>query len=525
MSDADEIERGPTATPEDFVKVIEKRKLARLQVLKVDIFLFKGERMSEWLEMFEQVTSEGFEADKFKLLPRYVWWEIRPEIMKVVAGAAGVWASFKEEMQKRFKLGDGLLTKAGLEMLHRNEFTTVGAFTTTFEKMARNVSGMVEEEQCATLLGHFINWEASALTKKGAPGKKLTWAAIKESVIDRELNQVDLFQMRQTRQKRKVLDATTSNGQELKKVVEEVVAQLEATKEVNAAKRVPTAVVDWTEVQSFGIKGQSTEDLFKHQKKEAEWERRLKDMESKVERQVPTAVVDWTEVQGFEIRSQPAEELFEYRKKEEKADQQNDEEIPLLDKKMLEPQKELEGKESEAREFEWRMPTGLTLEQEPVRRFGEVGQDLIEAELRGDLKVCQESTTPQDMPLVAGLEDALGSWATGSRPDGRVSEKVAQTDDRAACPTPPEVPQQEVTSKVTTTPSFVPSQEGGKVEQKRVGRCFYCKRGKHVQEECPNNLKDEANGLFVLDSSGVRRDRNGNLILKTRDGIRVQLYR
>ncbi|GBG81700.1 hypothetical protein CBR_g32694 [Chara braunii] len=210
--------------------------------------------------------------------------------------------------------------------------------------------------------------------------------------------------------------------------------------EVRCAQQVPTTAVDWTEVQSFGIKGQSAEDLFKHQKKEAEWERRLKDIESKVDCQVPAAVVDWAEVQGFEIRSHPAEELFKYKNKEEKADQQKNEEIPLLDKEMLEPQEKLAGKELDAREFEWRMSTGLTLEQEPMRQeerppaeaardedappttqgetvgqqevLGSVGQDLIEAELRGDLKVCQESTTPQDMPLVAGLEDALGSLAT-----------------------------------------------------------------------------------------------------------------
>ncbi|GBG77793.1 hypothetical protein CBR_g25724 [Chara braunii] len=181
--------------------------------------------------------SEASEADKFKLLPRYVWWEIRPEIMKVAAGAAGVWASFKEEMQRRFKLGDGLLTKADLEMSQQEEFTTVGAFATTFEKMARKVPGMAEEEQCATFLGHFTNWEVSVRTKKGAPGKKLTWAATKESVTHGELDQVDIFQMRQARKKRKALDATTSDGRDFKKMVEDAVAQLDAAKEANAAKK------------------------------------------------------------------------------------------------------------------------------------------------------------------------------------------------------------------------------------------------------------------------------------------------
>ncbi|GBG89508.1 hypothetical protein CBR_g49299 [Chara braunii] len=151
--------------------------------------------------------------------------------MKVAAGANGEWTKFKEEMQRRFKLGDGLLTKEDLEMLRRGEFSTVGAFATTFEKMAKKVQGLAEEEQCATFLGHFKNWEGSSLTKKAAPGKKLTWAAIKEGVMDGELDQVVIFQMRQARKKRKALDATTSDGRDFKKMIEDAVAQLDAKKE------------------------------------------------------------------------------------------------------------------------------------------------------------------------------------------------------------------------------------------------------------------------------------------------------
>ncbi|GBG79203.1 hypothetical protein CBR_g28920 [Chara braunii] len=125
MSDTDGIKRGPAATPEDFVKALEKRELARLQVPKVDIFLFDGDGVSEWLELLEQVTSEASKLDKFKLMPRYVWWELRPEVRKVATSANGDWSKFKEEMQRRFKLGDGVLTKADQEMLSRNEFTTV----------------------------------------------------------------------------------------------------------------------------------------------------------------------------------------------------------------------------------------------------------------------------------------------------------------------------------------------------------------------------------------------------------------
>ncbi|GBG72081.1 hypothetical protein CBR_g11015 [Chara braunii] len=231
MPDADGIERGPAATPEDFVKTLKKRELARLQVPKIDIFHFEGERVSKWLKLLEQVTAEVPEVDKFKFLPRYIWWEIRPEIMKVVAETGGDWAKFKVEMQRQFKLGDGLLTKTNLEMLKRNEFSTVGVFATAFEKMAKKVPGLAEEEQCATFLWHFKNWEASSLTKKVAPGKKLTWAAIKEGVIEGELDQVDIFQMRQARKKRKALDAITSDGRDFKKMIEDAVTQLDVEKE------------------------------------------------------------------------------------------------------------------------------------------------------------------------------------------------------------------------------------------------------------------------------------------------------
>ncbi|GBG81776.1 hypothetical protein CBR_g33954 [Chara braunii] len=151
--------------------------------------------------------------------------------MKVAADAGGDWAKFKAEMQRRFKLGDDLLTETDLEMLQRDEFSTVGAFATTFEKMTKRVPGLAEEEQCATFLGHFKNWEASSLTKKATPGKKLTWAAIKEGVIEGELDQVDIFQMRQARKKRKALEATTSDGRDFRKLIEDAVVQLEAEKE------------------------------------------------------------------------------------------------------------------------------------------------------------------------------------------------------------------------------------------------------------------------------------------------------
>ncbi|GBG84666.1 hypothetical protein CBR_g39041 [Chara braunii] len=70
------------------------------------------------------------------------------------------------------------------------------------------------------------------------------------------------------------------------------------------------------------------------QAKEAEWERRIQDLEAKYTRHAPTALVDWTEVQ--EIRKQPAEDAFKCLREKEKVDRQEGEEILLIDKEMLE---------------------------------------------------------------------------------------------------------------------------------------------------------------------------------------------
>ncbi|GBG81543.1 hypothetical protein CBR_g32533 [Chara braunii] len=237
------------------------------------------------------------------------------------------------------------------------------------------------------------------------------------------------------------------------------------------------------------------------------------------------------------IRERPVAEAFRCQKEEEKADQQEGEEIPLIDKEMLEPRGELAVKSSQVGGFEWRMPAGLTLGQEsamPEERpsaeavrveavlptaqgetMGQqegqksVGQTMVETEPRVGLKKRQGSVIPQDMPLVAGLRDALGSWATGSGPEGRVGEQVMPIDERAACPTSPEVPQQEVTSKISAVLSSVPSQEGDKTSQKKVGKCFYCKKGKHRSDDCPKSLKDKAMGLLSespLECGGTRME-------------------
>ncbi|GBG70984.1 hypothetical protein CBR_g8284 [Chara braunii] len=289
------------------------------------------------------------------------------------------------------------------------------------------------------------------------------------------------------------------------------------------------------------------------QVKETEWEKRIRDLEAKYTQQAPTRVVDWAEVQKFEIREQPAEEVLKREKEVEMADQQEDEKIPLIDKEMLEQPGVVVGKGAEVGEFEWRLPVGLTLGHEPAvpqeglpveaMRVGEVpptirketagqqegqesvGQTMVGTEQRVDLRDCQKSTMLQEVPVATDLRDVVGYWATGSGSEGRVGEPGMPADDRAACPASSGVPQQEVTSKISTTPSSVPSLEGEKMTQKKLGKCFYCKRGKHRSDDCPKSLKDEANELCTRESSGVWRDRNRNLVPKTHDGVRAQLYR
>ncbi|GBG81471.1 hypothetical protein CBR_g32461 [Chara braunii] len=897
MTDADGIVRSPAATPENFIKTLEKRELARLQVPKVDIFLFDGDGVSEWLKLLEQVTGEASKPDKFKLMSRYVRWELRPEVVKVAVGANGDWSKFKEEMQRRFKLGDGLLTKTDLEMLSRNEFNTAGAFATAFEKMARKVPGMVEEEQCPGAPSGTENLSGAMVTastprsgmafrpssragmaalaartrSKGPPsssqppqdnpgpsgekkmvevpgdeededeklreeedkkaderakkrgartgadkdqkgkkkkytvrmeegfdvegmvdrlleghndllnlkdilasapklrdelkarlprrfvmdrGSEFTCAEVKallkgsgviaeyttathpqantpverghstitnllakwtdgrpnqwpnflriaffvdnitvrrstgytlatlwyvrhatfpiesflktwrrqnletnltfEELIDSRARQIDAIEGRIEEAASMVADNRTKDkfrwdkmarvrkeplkvgdivllydsslekqwsrkldkrwlgpyrvtrsgehgayqieeltgtackdwvfDSRLKKfvardeVAEKVYGQRvdwereveNLTKEVERqSKEVEAVKVDmveiWAENEAIRQVNQTlnkVNDVLRaylqaqqvsFQTKEAEWEKRIQDLETRRAQQTPTVVVDWTKAQGFEIRGQPAKNAFKCQKEEEKVDQQEGGEIPLIDKEMLESQEALAENDSEVEEFEWRMPTSMILGQEPTKpeerppaeaiRIEEVppttqretvgqqeaqesvGQTTVEAELRRDLKKCRESAIPQDMPLVIDLRDALGSCATGSRPEGRVGEQVMQTDDRVTCPTSSKVPQQEVTSKVTAVPSSVPSQEGDKMSQKKIDKCFYCKKGKHRSDDCPKSLKDEANSLAARESYGVWRDRNGILVPKTRDGVRTQLYR
>ncbi|GBG69083.1 hypothetical protein CBR_g3781 [Chara braunii] len=186
------------------------------------------------------------------------------------------------------------------------------------------------------------------------------------------------------------------------------------------------------------------------QAKEGKWEKRIKEPEAKLEQKAPTTLVDWTEVQGFEMKRSTAEEAFISQKEEEKGDLQGGENVPLLDKEMLQPQEmHMEGK-TKSEEFDWRMPSTVTLQQVrrgqdvtqqaevvrdegplPIDRMVAEGQMIqrskVETEQGIGQETCQDSTMPQGTPLVADLEEALGSWATGSGSAVRASGSARQT--------------------------------------------------------------------------------------------------
>ncbi|GBG73897.1 hypothetical protein CBR_g17612 [Chara braunii] len=152
---------------------------------------------------------------------------------------------------------------------------------------------------------------------------------------------------------KKELEKPSQETEAIKAEMTELWAGNEAIRQVNQTlNKVNDVLRAYLQVQQTSF-----------QAKEAEWEKRIKDLEARCAQQAPTAVVDWTEVQAFEIRGQPAEEAFKCQKEEEGAGQQKGEEIPLLDKEMLQPEEIPTRKEAEGNEFEWQMPSILALEQ------------------------------------------------------------------------------------------------------------------------------------------------------------------
>ncbi|GBG71418.1 hypothetical protein CBR_g8838 [Chara braunii] len=178
-------------------------------------------------------------SDEVKLqrVLRYVLHSHHQEVGKVVDAANGSWARFRDMMQRKYRLGDGLLTMADLEAMNKDDFSTIGAFVHEFKRKARKVHGISEETQCAIFLGLPTGSEASKLTGHGGGNEKLTWATIDKGVEEGNLDQVEQHQMRLQRRKRNERDATASGTPGVKRIVTDVLAALGYDNEVEVQKR------------------------------------------------------------------------------------------------------------------------------------------------------------------------------------------------------------------------------------------------------------------------------------------------
>ncbi|GBG81675.1 hypothetical protein CBR_g32670 [Chara braunii] len=229
-------------TLDDLIAAIDRHERNPSNIPKVDTFHFCGERDSEWLERVEQALVARSDVVKFQRILQYVLHSYHQEVKKVIDAAQGSWERFKEGMQRKYRLGDGLLTTADLEAMNKEDLTTIGAFVQEFKKRARKVHGISEKAQCAIFLGLLTASEAVELTRHGGGSTKLNWATIDRGVDVGCLDQVEQRQVRLQRQKRKERDVTASGTLGVTRIVTDVLAQLGYATEPVVQRRVVTAV-------------------------------------------------------------------------------------------------------------------------------------------------------------------------------------------------------------------------------------------------------------------------------------------
>ncbi|GBG73226.1 hypothetical protein CBR_g12943 [Chara braunii] len=213
-------------TLDDLIDALDKRERALSNVPKVETFHFKGDRVSDRLDLIEQALVGLSDEVKLQRALRYVLHSHHREVSKVVDATNGSWIKFGDLMRRKYRLGDDLLTMANLEAMNKEDFSTIGAFVHEFKKKARKVHGISEEAQCATFLGLLTGSEAAELTKHGEGNEKLTWATIDKGVEEGSLDQVEEHKMRLQRRKRKERDATASGTPGVKRIVTDVLATL-----------------------------------------------------------------------------------------------------------------------------------------------------------------------------------------------------------------------------------------------------------------------------------------------------------
>ncbi|GBG84678.1 hypothetical protein CBR_g39053 [Chara braunii] len=222
-------------TFDDLIDALDKRALSN--VPKVETFNFKGKRVSDWLDLTEQALVGLSDEVKLQWVLRYVLHSHHREVSKVVDAANDSWTRFGDLMQRKYRLGDDLLTMTDLEAMNKEDFSTIGAFVHGFKKKARKVHEISEEAQCATFLGLLTCSEATELAKYGEGSERLTWATTDKGMEEGSLNQVEQHQMRLQRRKRKERDATASRTPGVKRIVTDVLAALGYDNEAEIQKK------------------------------------------------------------------------------------------------------------------------------------------------------------------------------------------------------------------------------------------------------------------------------------------------
>uniref|UniRef100_A0A388M2H8 Integrase catalytic domain-containing protein n=1 Tax=Chara braunii TaxID=69332 RepID=A0A388M2H8_CHABU len=263
-------------TLDDLIDALDKRERAPSNVPKVDTFHFKGERVSDWLDLTEQALVGLSDDVKLQRVLRYVLHSHHQEVGKVVDAANGSWARFRDMMQRKYRLGDGLLTMADLEAMNKDDFSTIRTFVHEFKRKARKVHEISEETQCVIFLGLLTGSEASELTGHGGGNEKLTWATIEKGVEEGSLDQVEQHQVRLQRRKRKERDATASGTLGVKRIVTDVLAALGYNNEAEVRKRGVTvaqgrasgAVEEEARREDYGGEEMGSQILTKAQRKQ-----------------------------------------------------------------------------------------------------------------------------------------------------------------------------------------------------------------------------------------------------------------
>ncbi|GBG59856.1 hypothetical protein CBR_g66663 [Chara braunii] len=241
-------------TFDDLIDALDKRERAPSNVPKVETFHFKGNRVSDWLDLTEQALVGLSDEVKLLRVLRYVLRSHHREVTKVVDAASGSWAKFGDLMRRKYRLGDDLLTMADLEAMKKEDSSTIGAFVHDFKKKVRKVHGISEEAKCATFLGLLTGSEATELTKYGEGSERLTWATIDKGVEEGSLDQVEQHQIRLQRRKRKERDPTASGTPGVKRIVTDVLAALGFDSEAKLQKRVVAGPKAGRQEQDPGVR-------------------------------------------------------------------------------------------------------------------------------------------------------------------------------------------------------------------------------------------------------------------------------